>query len=271
MSKVRNTESKAVSPLQSAADSGVQAVARAAELLRLVSRSGHDGARLLDLAEAAGLHRPTAHRLLRSLCAEKLIEQDDDSKRYRLGVALYELGLAAPSPLRRLDRIRPRLRELALATGDTVYLVMRSEAEAVCVAFEEGGFPIRTRTFELGARRPLGLGAAGLALMAALPPDQIEAALQRNRRALRQYGLTAERLRERIAQTQRLGIALSEGTITEGVTGIGVTVPCLGATPYLAVSVAAISARIAGDRVQELRRELVSVANRVGQIEQGRG
>ncbi len=250
---------------------GVQSVERAAELLRLVSRYGHGGARLLDLAEASGLARPTVHRFLQSLCSENFLEQDEDTKRYRLGAAIYELGLAAPSPVQRLERIRPRLRELAVATGDTVYLVMRSGFEAVCIAFEEGGFPIRTRTFELGARRPLGLGAAGLALMAALPIDQAEHALQRNRRALRQYGLTIERLRERVQQTQRRGMALSEGTITQGVTGIGVAVPCTGGVPYLGLSVAAISSRIEGERVGLLRRELEAVAARVGTIERGKG
>src|SRR5690606_15345907 len=79
---------------------GAQTVERAVALLRLVAAHGPLGARLLDLAAESGIQRPTVHRLLRQLQKDRLLTQDALTKRYHLGVLLYELGLAAPSPVR---------------------------------------------------------------------------------------------------------------------------------------------------------------------------
>ena len=65
--------------------SATRSVERATALLRLVM-THQDGARLVDLAEAAGLHKATALRLLGALERDGLIERDPASKRYTLGM-----------------------------------------------------------------------------------------------------------------------------------------------------------------------------------------
>lgn len=256
--------------LETPSTTGAQSVERVAALLRLIAAQGSSGARLLDLAATSGLARPTVHRLLKQMCAERLLAQDALSKRYLPGSLLYELGLAAPTPVRRLDRMRPQLQALASTTGDTAYLVMRSGDEAVCLHVEEGSYPIRARTFEVGARRPLGMGAAGLALLAALPVAQARAMIERNAESLQRRGLDQATLEARLAAA-RPDKALSEGTITEGVSGIAVVVPAQVGVPYLAVSVAAISARVPDSRLVALQRELRATARHLAAIEASGG
>lgn len=250
-----------------ASQTGAQTIERGIGLLKLVALQGSEGARLLDLSGAAGLARPTVHRMLQRLCAERMLTQDARSKRYFLGSLLYELGLAAPSPVRRMDRMRPVLKDLATSTGDTAYLVMRSGDEAVCLNIEEGSFPIRARTFEVGARRPLGIGAAGLALLAAFPPGDSKALIRSNLDAMLRYRLTEARLLERVEHARAQGWAFSEGTITEGVSGAAVVVPSQATVPYMAISVAAISSRMPPSRMPRLRKELELTARRLAAIE----
>jgi len=246
-----------------------QSVERAAALLRVVAAHGPDGARLLDVASETGLARPTAHRLLKQLCAERLLTQGQD-RRYLLGSLLYELGLAAPSPIQRLDRMRPRLQALADLTGDTAYLVMRSGDEAVCLDLAEGSYPIRARTFEIGARRPLGMGAAGLALLAAQPSSEARAIIERNADSLNRHGLPPATLLDRLGRAQP-DHAVSLGTITEGVIGIAVVVPAQVGIPYLAVSIAAISSRIPDSRLPLLFKELRTITHHLAVIEASGG
>src|ERR1700712_568460 len=82
--------------------SGTQSIQRAALLLRLLASHHRTGLRLVELYRKAELERPTAHRILHGLVAERLVMQDQASKRYFLGPLLYEIGLAAAprSPLR---------------------------------------------------------------------------------------------------------------------------------------------------------------------------
>jgi DNA-binding IclR family transcriptional regulator len=255
-------------------EGGVQSVARAVSLLRLIARHSASGARLLDLTEGSGLARPTVHRLLRCLCVENLVQRDPTTRRYRLGVLAFELGLAASEPSAIVARCRPILADLARRCGDTIYLVMRSGDEIVCLDRIEGSFPIRTFTFTPGARRLIGFGSGGLALLAAQDDEEIEGIFSRISDALKRDRKVSPAVwRERIASVKRNGIAVSEGSITQGVTGVSMTVPTAHGSPYLSVAVAGISSRFQQERVEELRRELketvVAVQNALPQPSEG--
>jgi len=65
------------------------------------------------------------------------------------------------------------LRAFAEEVGDTVYLVVRSGMEAVCLERIEGPSPVRVLTLDSGSRRPLGLGAGGLAILPRYPKTSV--------------------------------------------------------------------------------------------------
>lgn len=251
-------------------DRSEQSIGRAAALMRLVVASGDGGARLLDLAAESGIARPTAHRILKRLCQERLLMQVPATKRYILGSLTFELGLAARTPLRRLDRMRPHLEALAQETSHTAYMVMRTGDEAVCLHVADGSYPIRTRTFEAGQRRPLGTGAAGLALLSALPEEDARAITNRNGLRLRSFRLSETAVLERLERARVAG-AISQSPVTEGVTSVAVVVPTQVGLPYLALSVSAISVRIFEDRMSSLWRSLNRTARRLAAIEASGG
>src|ERR1700761_2715001 len=103
---------------------GTQVIHRVSQILRMVALGNGAGVRLADLAEALGLERPTAHRLLRGLVAEQFIAFDDATKRYRLGPQLYELGLTAAARFDLLHLMTPEANRLLDATGDSVVITI---------------------------------------------------------------------------------------------------------------------------------------------------
>ena len=125
------------------AGTGAQTVERACVLLQEIARAGREGARMLDLCSATGFSRPTAHRILRSLAAAGFVRQAQGSRRYQLGAALFELGLAAPTPVECFPAVTQAIDDLAEATGDTVYLMLRSGDDVVCAWRGVGGAPSR--------------------------------------------------------------------------------------------------------------------------------
>jgi DNA-binding IclR family transcriptional regulator len=70
----------------------IQAVERAAEILRLASAQG-GGIRLCDLARASGLNRNTVYNLAETLVKEGFLSKSDDS-RYAIGVGVLNLAEA---------------------------------------------------------------------------------------------------------------------------------------------------------------------------------
>src|SRR5215207_8985587 len=75
---------------------GTQSIRRALLVLRVLSTAGHAGLPLIDVARATGLARPTAHRVLRALLAEGVIDQRPRTRRY--ATAAHVQLAAGPRP-----------------------------------------------------------------------------------------------------------------------------------------------------------------------------
>ncbi len=154
---------------------GAQSVARAARLLRLVTTAGDEGLTVADLARRADLTRPTTHRLLTALRQEGLVDQDDRTGRWMPGPELYLMGTVAASRYDITGIARDIVRSLAVRTEESAFLSVRRGDETVCLLREEGSFPIRSFVLSEGVRFPLGVASAGLAILAFLPPHDVDA------------------------------------------------------------------------------------------------
>lgn len=250
--------------------SGTQSIHRAIVLLRAIASRGRAGSRLLDLAKHAKLTAPTAHRILRCLVAENIVAQDPETHRYLLGHLVFELGLAAAPQFNLRQIVEPSLRRVAEKTGDTAFLIARSGFDTVCLDRKEGAFPIRALTLDVGTRRPLGVGAGGMALLLALADDEIERIVAANATRLKDYGkLNVPILTHMIGRSKQLGYALNDRQETPGVISIGLPVSNRYGPPYAAISVGAISSRMSAERQKEiaavLRNELRSLEKRLAE------
>lgn len=246
-----------------AAEPGV--IERSVQLLKLMATSGRRGLALTELAKATGLAHSTVHRLLQQLIQERLVVQRETGKRYSLGPLAFELGLAAASSFDLRDQCRNAMRQLAEEQGDTVYLTVRSGIESVCQAREEGPSPIRVNTLSIGSRRPLGLGAGGLAILSHLPAQEFEEVMaQVIPYVQEEAGLAESDLRRAVESTRRKGYAFIRNRVTLGVTALGVPLFDSLDRPIAAISIAAIDRRMQGDRQELLAAALRQKAQELG-------
>lgn len=233
---------------------GLQTVDRAVAVLHLLGASGPGGLRLVDVQGKLRLSKPTAHRLLMSLASHGFVDQDVTSKRYRLGTRLAVLAWSVP--LRRPDLGRlasPAAQRLAQKSGDTVLVMACDGLESVCIARETGSFPIKALTIEVGTRRPLGVGAGGIAVLGSMPADEARRAIETIAPRLADFPLTSSELIQRGSeQARRLGYSLSDGQVAAGVRAIAVAVRDARGVPIGSISIAAIRSRMMPDRIREL-------------------
>lgn len=235
---------------------GAQSLRRGLQLLRLLAEHQEDGIRLNDAMAASGLQRSTCHRLLACLVEEQFAERDADGKAYRLGVDAMQLGFAAMRRVPLVDQCRALMQRLARMSGDTVFLVIRQGDHCLCLHREEGPFPVKVFTTDVGGRRLLGLGAGGLALMALLPDSEVLRIFKRHTEEYAQAGFPRERLLRAVHQTRVQGWADITDTLTAGVSGVGVSFAAAPGT-IAALSFGAITPRLPIERKRELARLLL--------------
>lgn len=244
---------------------GAQAVARAARVLRLVTQAQGDGMPVADLARRADLTRPTAHRLLAALRNEGLVDQDERTGRWMPGPELYLMGQAAASRYDITAIARDIVRSLAVRTEESAFLSVRRGDETVCLLREEGSFPIRSFVLTEGVRFPLGVASAGLAILAFLPPHDVDAYFERHAGLDGEWGAAhgEKRLRARLADTRERGYAVNPGLIVEGSYGLGAAVFTGEGHPQWALSLTGVQFRFGPDRLAELGRTLLAHAHQL--------
>jgi DNA-binding IclR family transcriptional regulator len=143
---------------------GVGVLDRSVGLLELLA----DGPRTLRwLADASGLPRPTAYRLLVALEAHRLVSRDAAGA-FQLGPRLTELAVRAGPAVDLAALAGPVLARLHEATGESVQLYVRSGDRRLCVAARDAGTGLRD-SVPVGALLPLDVGSGGKVLLAWSP------------------------------------------------------------------------------------------------------
>lgn len=255
--------------IDSGAPHGAQAIDRAATLLLLVGRAGPSGARLSELVEQCNLSKPTVRRMLLALARAGLLDQDLETRRYFLGPEIHVLGTLASARFGIHSIALRSLVRLSQQTGDTAFLSVPRDVYSICVHREEGPFPIRVHALHAGDRHPLGVGAGGLALLAALPDEEVEEILAANADVLadKYPPFSPSALRALVKDTRARGYALNPGMLLPDSWAIGVPICGPDGRPVGALSIAATESRLSPKRQLEiaplLRREAAWIETRL--------
>lgn len=243
--------------------SPLNAIQKACGILRALSAKAP--LRLSEITATAGLNKVTTLRILDTLVQEGFVRRLDDEASYVLGPEIQAMiaPLQQPSDIR--EMARPSLVRLATLSEDTVLLSVRSGNEAVCIDREVGSFPIRANYLDFGSRRPLGVGAGSLALLAWAQDREIDAVLEALAPQLKSYPrMTPEIIKAEVATAREQGYTLLCDKVVDGMAAIGIPVfQGSNRVPMAAISIAALSDRIR-TRVPELldglRREAEFIA-----------
>lgn len=246
---------------------GAQTLRRGLAVLKLLTRAQPKGLRMSDIGRRLGLSKATAVRLTRTLVDEKFVELDPATRSYMLGPEAFAVGLAA-EPGYLLQRLAaPHMRALALQTGDWVYFSVRHGFEVICLSKESGDIPIPPAALKVGDRHPLGIGAGGLAILSALPDEEVEQALSLNADVIsRNYPTcTVPVVRQMVAETREMGYSVLPGLIVPDYWALAVPLIERNGRAQAAISIVANSSRLhlsrraaLGDRLIRLSRELMA-------------
>jgi len=126
-----------------------------------------------ELAKRLGVAKSTVHRLSVTLVADGMLEQNPDTGKYRLGMALFRLGSLVRRRMIMSNEARPLLRDLREKVNETVHLAVLDGSEIMYVFNLESTQAIRMRS-DVGVRKPAYCTAEGQAILAFQPAEVLE-------------------------------------------------------------------------------------------------
>lgn len=220
---------------------GVPALERGIAIVELLAESPQ-GAGTEEIAEALGLPRSSAFGLVRALHGLGWLDHGEDGRNV---LSLHLLGLVHRAHRLDLQQVAaPHLRALRDSLGLTVHLATPADdGRVVYLDKVDGPGFVRFDTY-VGKQSEAHLTAVGKALIAHLPPAELEPAIAR---AARRHGATgrgpgtAAALRAQLAEVRARGYALEDEEEVDGVRCVaapigGVGGPALGAIGCIALT-----------------------------------
>jgi DNA-binding IclR family transcriptional regulator len=227
----------------------------------LAEDRGHpQGSSLADLSVGLGISKSTVLRLVAPLREVRLVDQDLESGRYRLGPQNALLGQVY---LERLDLRRtaaPVLHELAESAGETVHLVIFDPPEIVYIDKVESSQAVRMHS-RIGSRQPAYCTAVGKSFLAHASDDVIQSVIAAGMPArTRSTITTAERLHAELAVIRRHGYAVDDIENEEDIRCVAAPVFDHSGSVTTAVSISGPSSRVTRDRVAAIGALLVASA-----------
>lgn len=212
-----------------------QAIQRTIDVL-LAFTNEHPEWTLSELSEAIDMPKSALFRSLVNLESRGLLEHDEQSGRYRLGMRLFELGMRAWRSADLQTIAHPYLEELARETGEMVTLAVLSDDEVLYVDKIDSSKTIRAVS-NMGQRRPVYCTAVGKVLMADQPADEVL-------RVLREKGMSPrtpktitdpEHFLEDLERTRKLGYSLDMEEFEEELSCVAT--PVIGANGRVVASI----------------------------------
>jgi DNA-binding IclR family transcriptional regulator len=248
-------------PLEAYEEASGRSLRRGLRVLDAVLQGGGDGVRVIDLCRQCELPRAPVYRVLTTLMDCGYVVQRGRF-RYAPGPSLAMFAVRKDETDLAVS-LQPVLDRISAACGDASFAVLREGSLSRCIARQIGNYPVQILSVQVGTRQPLGVGAAGLALLAGLPHGEACTVISANSAALSNFGgMTESRLDLLVKATRERGWSVVGNHAAKGAMGVGLSVHSRGGQPIAGVSVAAAMDRMPKERqrlIASLIREAVKV------------
>ena len=237
----------------------VRAIAKAARLLDILTAARRPMT-LNELTQAAGWAKSTVYGLLSSMRSCGLIEQDERSGRYMLGVRLFEYGSAVQSTRNVIALSREPMERLVKATGESASLSMLDRGEALVLLHAEpdSAFHIVSET---GAHLPAFCTAQGKVLLSALSDAAVRRIFEAQFQQFTPHSVSsADALLAELETVRKTGFAIENGEFKIGVRGVAAPIKDhTGAIRYC-VGLIGMFRRVDSDEFRAATAEVIKTA-----------
>jgi len=242
----------------------IQALARASAIIDVIAAGSEEGVGLSAISKATALNKTTAFNLLATLVTLRFLEQDEHSRRYRLGLRNLELGRIVQQRLHISHLARPILADLCKKTNETVNLGLPDLLDLFVVDSYQGSRLLHATAFG-GWRSMYHCTALGKAFMA-LWDAPMRHTVYRLRGLPQQTPRTItdiDTLEAQLAQFLEQGYAVDVGENEVGVNGIARSIVNGLGEAAAAISVSGHSNRLTEDVMEQIAPDVIVAADSI--------
>ncbi len=219
-----------------------------------------------EIARQLDLHPSTVGRMLVTLASLGILNQDPETKRYRMGSKVLAWSTVYMSQLDLRSEARPYMEDLYQATEETISLDIPDGNCRVCIERIESKHNLRW-VAHIGERMPYYASAAGKTLLAYMPAQQKEEIVQNTsmERLTPKTTIDPKILHLEMEIIKQRGYAVSQGERVEGVSCVAAPIFDSTGKAIGAITISAPSTRFSEEKILEFADLLMKATGKISQ------
>jgi len=248
----------------------IKSVQKSLKVLRYIM-SATDEVSVNELVEEFGYNRSTVHHMLKTMKVEGFITQNQRTKNYNIGSEIFNGWIKDRDMHNYLMRLKPTIKEIVEKCKETTTMFVRENDRAICVLGEESEQIIKAYLM-IGREIPLYCTAAGRAMLAYLPQDEVEKILQISgmKKYMKKTTVDKNELYENLAEVRDKGYAIEKEEFEELINAVGIPILNKENRPVASVSVVGPIMRFTDDKIKECIPFLLEKSKEMSDMVQGK-
>lgn len=240
----------------------VQAIDRAIRILKLFSEERKE-LKLTEISEELDLNKSTVHGIISTLKFHGLIDQDEESQKYKLGLYLMELGERVANSLDIIGISHSIIDELCTTMEETVHLATLDGEEVVYIDKKESNQSIRIIS-AIGARNPAYCTGVGKAMLAFKDLDDIYKSLPDELAQLTPNTITdKEELLKELEKIKTQGYALDNEENSVGLTCVAAPIFDSTGKAVYAISISGPTIRMNYKQIEKAKEMVIEGTKKI--------
>ena len=232
-------------------DYNVRAVERALQIMGCFDDE-HTERGISEIAQAVGLHKATAYRIVTTLVNYGYLEWVAEGQKYRLGLELANLGFKV---IRRMDLRReadPYMKQLVQEWDETCDLSIFDQGKVFYIEVLRGNHAL-TIAAAVGQRLPAHCTASGKLFLAYLPEAELDAILDQPMVSYTDNTITSpDELRKQLETIRNQGYAVDYEEYEQGVCAVAAPICNSRGNVIAAIGSPSPTSRMTPKRISEI-------------------
>lgn len=241
----------------------VKSVSRTLDIITLVS-SIKGGMGVTDISKQIDINKSSVYRILSTLVNYGYIEQDSETKRYKLGYKFLEVSSKLLESIDLRAEARPYLQKLENETNEVIHLVVSDQDEVVYIEKLEGNETLRMHS-KVGKRAPMHCTSVGKAILAHWSSSVVLDILERKGMPMHTDKTITNKdaLLQELIKVKQKGYALDLEENEYGITCIAVPILDHLGKVFAAISISGPTTRMTVERLDQLQERMLEIGKQI--------
>ena len=221
---------------------------------------------ITELSLELNLPKSTVHRILKDLSRYSVVEKENDTSRYKIGLRIlkYSNSLLRSLDLRQI--VKPILKKVCNETQETTFLTVWRNDQGICIDSISSSRSANTHLFvEIGREMPFHCTASSEALLANQPIEDIKRII--NKKQLLRYTPNTitepKKLIIHLLDIKNKGFAICDEELEEGIKAIAAPIKNIKGKTIASITITGLAQRLNSNNMERLIKIVTNSAQEI--------